>query len=139
MESGVIYHIINCIGSKYSRASSTPIGNFQLSTALLVDATKLCFHMCFLFYTGILKDICPFPTGTCMTMFQMLSKIICLKEFLDIIAFSKFVHIYEVLKSTVPIWLRKIRKFLSTISAGIMRRTSIGLCSGQRRQMETAW
>jgi len=54
-----------------------------------------------------------------MTVFKVLSEVVSAKEFLCLVALSKFVDNVEMLISNVPVW--RIRKLFSTVATNIRR------------------
>ena len=54
-------------------------------------------------HARIFQLICPFSTGSGMTVLQMLTEVVCAEEFLVDVALSKFVHDVEMLNALVPI------------------------------------
>lgn len=68
-------------------------------------------------HARIFQLICPFSTGSGMTVLQMLTEVVCAEEFLVDVALSKFVHDVEMLNALVPI--RWVVELAPTISASI--------------------
>jgi len=55
-------------------------------------------HICphnggFILHARLLELVCPFPTCTCVAVFQVLPKMIGAEEFLGLVAFAEFVDV----------------------------------------------
>ena len=57
-----------------------------------------------------------------MTVFEVLSEMIRPVELLGLVALVKFVHVSEMVYSSVPVRLRKVGKFFATKAAGVVER-----------------
>lgn len=57
-----------------------------------------------------------------MAVLEMLSEVVCSEEFLHVVAFTKFMHSSQMLKSLIPIGLRVVGELFATISTCVMRR-----------------
>lgn len=100
------------------------------SGSLFIDVTQSGLRLWLLLHAGIFKNIGPLAARARMAVLQVLSEVIRPVEFLDIVALAEFVHTSQVLKPTLPVCLRKIGKFLAAITAGVVRWTRAGLCTG---------
>jgi len=76
------------------------------------------FRWCFFSLTVVLQNIRPLSTLTCMTVFEMLSKMIRPIELFCCIAFSEFVDVGQMLNPFFPVW-RLTGKFFTTVPARI--------------------
>ena len=56
-----------------------------------------------------------------MAMLQMLAEMVRTEKLLCIVAFAKFVHSGQVLKTTVPVRLRVVGEFFAAVAADVMR------------------
>lgn len=82
-------------------------------------------------HAGILKQISPLAAGACMTVFEVLSKVVGTVEFFGCVAFPKFVHLLKVSDAFLPILIRSLswcsrawcpprsRKFVTAIATNI--------------------
>jgi hypothetical protein len=57
-----------------------------------------------------------------MAMLEMLAEVVRSEEFLDVIAFTEFMHGSQMLKTLIPVWFRVIGKLLATVATRIMSR-----------------
>ena len=81
------------------------------------------------FHARRLQLISPFPTGSLVTMFEMLSEVIGSEEFLCLVAFTELVKVVQMLRTNIP--LRRIWKFVPAIATdvgAIRRRQSVECC-----------
>ena len=62
-----------------------------------------------------------FPAFSSMTVFEVLSEVVCTKEFLRLIAFTELVVYQEMLSPLFPVLCRIIREFITAISANVVR------------------
>jgi hypothetical protein len=68
----------------------------------------------------VLKHIGPLSAGACMTVLQVLAKVIGAVELLGLVALAEFVNCAQVLGSCIPV--RRIGKFVTAVPANISRR-----------------
>lgn len=72
-----------------------------------------------------------------MAVFQVLAEMVGAVEFFGLIAFAEFVGFGEVFDPAIPVRLRVIWKFFSTIAAGIMGRAGGGMWRGRGSRVES--
>lgn len=72
-----------------------------------------------------------------MTVFQMLAEVVGAVKFLRLVAFLELVDIGQMLDTTIPVWLRKIGKFFTTIATSVGGRTVGALRRGRGRRMKS--
>lgn len=68
-------------------------------------------------HAGVLQHVGPLSAGTSVTVLQVLSEMVCTEEFLCLVAFTKFVHMVQMLRSCVPIC--GIRKLFATVATNV--------------------
>lgn len=81
--------------------------------------------MRFFLHTGVLQNIGPLATRPSMTVFQMLPEMVRPEELLHVIALAEFVLRGQMLKPLVPLRVRKIWKFHTTIATRVVGRTRV--------------
>lgn len=84
------------------------------------------FRRGFFFHAGVLQDVRPFPAGTGVAVFQMLSEMVGTEELLRVVTLSKLVHSSEMFESSVPVWLGEVGELFTAITARVVRRA--GCC-----------
>lgn len=55
-----------------------------------------------------------------MAVFEMLPKVVCTEELFRVVAFSELMYRCEMLEALVPIRLREIRKFFTTVPTAVV-------------------
>ena len=71
-------------------------GRFDILSALFSSGTRcgqISKVLRFVLHASTLKHVGPFSTAPCVTVLEVLSKVICSEELLRLIAFGKFVYI----------------------------------------------
>lgn len=68
-------------------------------------------------HASIFQHVGPFATGACMAMLKVLSEMVGTEELLGLVAFTKFMHVIQVLRSCFPV--RGVGKFLTAVPANV--------------------
>lgn len=75
----------------------------QPKFAVYTDPTSRSFWRRFIFHAGILQHVCPFSAGACVTVFQMLPKMIRPEELFGLIALAELVYIGQMFDPYRPV------------------------------------
>jgi hypothetical protein len=84
----------------------------------------------FVDHAGCFQEVSPFAASARMAVLQMLSEVVCSKEFLGRVALPELVHFLEVLNALIPVLIRdrprttaravtRPGEILAAVSAGV--------------------
>ena len=72
--------------------------------------SRILFH-----HTGIFKHVCPLSTGSCMTVLQVLSKVVRPVELFGRVALSELVHFLQMFDTLFPILVGSMSRRVSAV------------------------
>jgi hypothetical protein len=68
-------------------------------------------------HTCVFQHVGPFPTGSGVTVFQVLPEVIRSEELLGLVTFAEFVFLIKMLRTDIP--LRRVGEFVATEATNI--------------------